>query len=232
MTSSTRANAGTKGVARAVREQQIVDAACRAFGESGFAATSVADVAEAAGISKPLIYNYFGSKEGLYAVCLHHAASTLTAEIERTAASGTVGLARAIVTLDGMFRALAPQPWIWRLVFDPTAPREGAIDAELAAYERQIFTFGEDGVGELMRLAGNDDPSDISAMHAVWENTFRSLVTWWLDHPDESPDQMTQRCIRLFSTVFGEIDVPQTSTDPQRAVGVSRASGQASTASP
>jgi AcrR family transcriptional regulator len=203
VTTSTRTNAGTKGVARAVREQQIIDAACRVFGENGYAGTSVADVADAAGISKPLIYNYFGSKEGLYAVCVHHAASTLTSEIERTAATGTVGLARAVVTLDGMFRVLEPQPWIWRLVFDVTAPREGVIDAELADYERRIFAFGQEGVAELMKLAGNEDARDISAMHAVWENVFRALVTWWLDHPEETPEQMTQRCVRMFSTVFG-----------------------------
>jgi hypothetical protein len=95
------------------------------------------------------------------------------------------------------------------MVFDPTAPREGIIDAELADYERRIFAFGAEGVGELMHLAGNDDPVDLSAMHAVWENVFRTLVTWWLDHPQETPEAMTQRCIRLFSAVFGEIDVPR-----------------------
>ena len=206
MATRTRPNAGTKGVARADREQQILDVACRAFGESGFAGTSVADVAEAAGISKPLIYNYFGSKEGLYAACVQHAAEVLTAEIERTAASGTVGLARAVVTLDGMFRVLAPQPWLWRLVFDPTAPRDPATEEVLAGYERRIFDFGIEGVSELLRLAGNDDPTDAAAMRAVWENVFRTLVNWWLEHPEESPDAMTERCVRLFSAVFGEID--------------------------
>jgi AcrR family transcriptional regulator len=207
VTTGTRPNAGTKGVARPEREAQIVEAACRAFGGSGFAATSVADVADAAGISKPLIYNYFGSKEGLYAACVQHAAEVLTAEIERTAASGTVGLARAIVTLDGMFRVLAPQPWLWHLVFDPTAPQDAATEEVLAGYERRIFEFGIEGVSELLRLAGNDDPTDAAAMRAVWENVFRTLVNWWLEHPDESPDAMTERCVRLFSSVFGEIDV-------------------------
>jgi AcrR family transcriptional regulator len=204
----TRPNAGTKGVARADREEQIVAVACRVFGESGFAGTSVADIAEAAGISKPLIYNYFGSKEGLYAVCVQHAAETLTAEIERTAASGTVGLARAVVTLDGMFRALAPRPWIWHLVFDPTAPRDAETEKVLAAYEARILDFGTEGVAELLRIAGIDDPTDTSAMRAVWENVFRTLVNWWLEHPEESPEAMTERCVRLFSAVFGEIDVP------------------------
>lgn len=199
-------NAGTKGVARADREAQILAVACRVFGEKGFAATSVADIADAAGISKPLIYNYFGSKDGLYAVCIRHAAALLVAEIERTAASGTVGLARAVVTLDGMFRALAPHPWMWHLVFDPTAPRDGEIATILAEHESRIFAFGTEGVSELLDLAGNDDRDDMLAMRAVWENVFRTLVTWWLENPGVSPEQMTQRCIRLFSAVFGEID--------------------------
>ncbi|HEX4190611.1 MAG TPA: TetR/AcrR family transcriptional regulator [Marmoricola sp.] len=198
--------AGTKGVARADREAQIVEVACRAFGENGYAATSVSDVAEAAGISKPLIYNYFGSKDGLHAVCVEHAAAVLWSEFERSTATGTVGLARAVLTLDGMFRALAPQRWIWRLVFDPTAPAQGVSADALTAYEERLFTLGEDGVKELMRVAGNTDPDDVSAMHAVWESMFRSLVGWWLDHPGISPDAMSQRCVRLFSTVFGDLD--------------------------
>jgi AcrR family transcriptional regulator len=212
---STRPNAGTKGVARADREAQIVETACQAFGRSGFAGTSVADIADAAGISKPLIYNYFGSKEGLYAVCVQHAAEVLTGEIERTADSGTVGLARAVVTLDGMFRVLAPQPWLWHLVFDSTAPRDAATEEVLAAYERRIFDFGIEGVSELLRLAGNDDPTDASAMRAVWENVFRTLVNWWLEHPDETPEAMTERCVRLFSAVFGEIDVDSLTSRPR-----------------
>src|SRR4051794_26466639 len=63
-TAARRPNAGTKGVPRAEREAQIVTAATEVFGAQGFAATSVADVAARAGISKPLIYQYFGSKEG------------------------------------------------------------------------------------------------------------------------------------------------------------------------
>jgi AcrR family transcriptional regulator len=209
-----RPKAGTKGVARAEREAQIVEVAMQVFGTSGFAGTSVADIADRAGISKPLIYNYFGSKEGLYAVCVRHAAESLTAEIERTAATGTVGLARAVVTLDGMFRLLAPRPWIWHLVFDPTAPRDPETQDVLAGYESRLLAFGTEGVADLLRLAGNDDPTDTAAMRAVWENVFRTLVNWWLEHPDESPEAMTERCVRLFSAAFGEIDVPDDLLEP------------------
>lgn len=201
---ATRPNAGTKGVARAEREAQIIEVGCRAFGESGFAGTSVAEVAAAAGISKPLIYNYFGSKEGLYAACLRHAAEMVTGEIARTAATGAVGLPRALITLDGMFRALAPQPWLWRLATDPTSPPDPETAAVRARFEEKIFAFGEEGVAEFLRAAGNQDPRDVSALHAVWENTFRTLIAWWLDHPGETPEAMSARCQRLFSAIFGE----------------------------
>ncbi|MHC8563639.1 helix-turn-helix domain-containing protein [Streptomyces albidoflavus] len=61
----SRTRTGTKGVARADRERQIVRLAVEEFGTQGYARASVAAVAERAGISKPLIYTYFASKDGL-----------------------------------------------------------------------------------------------------------------------------------------------------------------------
>ena len=199
----TRANAGTKGVARADREQQILDVAARHFGEQGYAVTSVAEVAAAAGISKPLIYQYFGSKEGLYAACLERAGALLSQEIARTAAVGEVGLARGLVTLAGVFDVLAPQPWIWRLVAQADSPASPPVTPEVEAHRARILALAEEGVGELMRLAGNDDALDVSAMTAVWTSIFDALVDWWLEHPDETPAAMTERCVRLFSAVAG-----------------------------
>ncbi|QSE88013.1 TetR/AcrR family transcriptional regulator (plasmid) [Rhodococcus pseudokoreensis] len=196
---SNRSNAGTKGVARAYREAQIVEEACRSFGEGGFIGTSVDDIAKAAGISKALIYNYFGSKEGLFSACLVHAGSLLAADMERTAASGAVGLQRAVVTLEGVFTVLESRPWLWQLFFDPTVPGTPEIDEAIARYTRRITLLAEDGVGELMELSGNDDPLDRAAMVAVWSSVFNSLVTWSISHPEESPEQMTQRCARLFA---------------------------------
>lgn len=202
-TSAARRNAGTKGVPRADREQQIVREASEVFGAAGFAATSVAEVARRAGISKPLVYQYFGSKEGLFRACLHEAGVVLADEMERIAATGVVGLERALVTLEGVFALLERQPWIWRLFFDPSVPRgEEGIAAEIAAYTDRITALAHQGVGEMMRLADNEDPLDVSALSAVWLAVLDSLVTWWLDHPEESPASMTARCLRLFGVVL------------------------------
>jgi AcrR family transcriptional regulator len=199
-----RPNAGTKGVPRLDRETQILDIASEEFGTHGFATTSVAAVADKAGISKPLIYNYFGSKEGLYEACLDRGGSLLADEIERIARGDAVGIERGMATLNGMFALLEPQPYLWRLFFDSTAPTTGPIADSIALYADRIGKLAEEGVAELMALADNTDPLDVSAMTAVWLGIVDSLMNWWMDHPDETADQMMQRCLRLLTALFGD----------------------------
>ena len=203
-TAKTGGRTGTKGVARADREAQIVEVAGEVFAERGAALASVAEIAERAGISKPLIYNYFGSREGLLSACLSHAAELIVAEIERTAGLGEVGLVRALVTLDGMFRLLEDKAWTYRLVNDPTLGSIAGVGEVLSPYRQKIDALAADGVGELMHLAGDDDEQDVSAMVAVWSSVFDALVTWWLDHPGTSPEEMSERVTRLFGAVFGD----------------------------
>ena len=198
-----RPNAGTKGVPRLDRETQILDIASEQFGTHGFAATSVATIADKAGISKPLIYNYFGSKEGLYEACLDRGGALLADEIERIARGDAVGIERGMATLAGMFALLEPQPYLWRLFFDQTAPATGPIADSVALYAERIGKLADEGVTELMGLAGNDDPLDISAMTALWLGIVDSLMNWWMEHPDESAEQMVQRCMRLLTALFG-----------------------------
>ncbi len=199
-----RPNAGTKGVPRLDREVQILDIASQQFGTLGFTATSVGAIAEQAGISKPLIYNYFGSKEGLYEACLDRGGAIVAEEIERIARGDAVGIERGMQTLAGMFAILEPQPYLWRLFFDPTAPSTGPIADSVTLYADRIGKLAEEGVTELMALAGNSDELDISAMTAVWLGIVDSLMAWWLDHPTETADQMIQRCMRLLDALFGD----------------------------
>ena len=43
-------------------------------------------------------------------------------------------------------------------------------------------------------------------MTAVWLGIVDSLMNWWMDHPDQSADQMMQRCLRLLTALFGGDD--------------------------
>ncbi|MDL9935137.1 TetR/AcrR family transcriptional regulator [Gordonia sp. ABSL1-1] len=61
---------GTKRLPRAVREQQMLDAAVKVFSQNGFRDASMDAIAAEAKISKPMLYLYYGSKEELFSACI------------------------------------------------------------------------------------------------------------------------------------------------------------------
>ena len=70
MASATRSG-GTKRLPRAVREQQMLDAALEVFSRNGFHETSMDAIAAEAQISKPMLYLYYGSKDELFTACIN-----------------------------------------------------------------------------------------------------------------------------------------------------------------
>ena len=50
------------------RRQQLIEIAKSLFAERGYEATSIEEIAQRAMVSKPVVYEHFGGKEGLYAV--------------------------------------------------------------------------------------------------------------------------------------------------------------------
>lgn len=64
-----KSNSG-KRLPRAVREQQMLDAAVQMFSANGYHETSMDAIAAQAQISKPMLYLYYGSKEELFGACL------------------------------------------------------------------------------------------------------------------------------------------------------------------
>ena len=63
--------------------QRLLDAAIALFAENGYAATSVREIVSKAGVTKPVLYYYFGSKEGLFRAIIDVAAEMQEDIIER-----------------------------------------------------------------------------------------------------------------------------------------------------
>lgn len=68
----------------AARREQLIDVGRTLFAERGFEATSVEEIAAKAGVSKPVVYEHFGGKEGLYAVIVDREMQKLLGSIEGT----------------------------------------------------------------------------------------------------------------------------------------------------
>lgn len=76
-------------MSRADREQQMLDVAEEVFSEQGFTATTMDEIAERCGVSKPLLYDHFGSKDGLLLACVARARGELYEVTNAAMALGT-----------------------------------------------------------------------------------------------------------------------------------------------
>ncbi|MGN6609231.1 MAG: TetR/AcrR family transcriptional regulator [Jatrophihabitans sp.] len=193
---------GTKGVPRAEREQQIVRVAIDEFARAGYAGASVAVIARRAGISKPLVYQYFGSKDGLYSACLHSVADGLLTRLESAERSVDDSVASRIYTLQAVFEALEPQRAAWQLLYDPSMPTDGPIAAAAADYRERTLAIAASGSARFLRARGIRSRLDASALTAIWMGIVSAAVAWWLEHPGESASEMTARCERLIGAVL------------------------------
>ncbi len=66
----------------AARREQLLQVGRKQFAERGFEATSVEEIASKAGVSKPVVYEHFGGKEGLYAVIVDREMQKLLGMVE------------------------------------------------------------------------------------------------------------------------------------------------------
>jgi AcrR family transcriptional regulator len=193
---------GTKGVPRAERENQIVAVAVTEFAERGYAGASMAAIAARAGISKPLVYQYFGSKDGLYLACLHSVSGALLARLEEAELDVDDSVSSRIHPLRAVFEALEPQPVAWRMLFDPSMPAAGEIADAAAKYRARTAAIAASGSARFLQARGITSEKDAAALSTVWMGVVNSLVGWWLDHPEESAADMIERSARLLSAVL------------------------------
>ncbi|MDX3193179.1 helix-turn-helix domain containing protein [Streptomyces sp. MN03-5084-2B] len=78
-----------KRMPRADRMRQMIEVAEEVFSARGYAAASMDEIAEQVGVSKPMLYEYFNSKEGLLLACIRQSRAVLR-EVTEQATIGAV----------------------------------------------------------------------------------------------------------------------------------------------
>ena len=80
---------GSGRLTAAARRAQLIEVGRALFAERGFEATSVEEIAARAKVSKPIVYDHFGGKEGLYAVVVDREVEHIVARIGEAIATGS-----------------------------------------------------------------------------------------------------------------------------------------------
>ncbi|MDH4171004.1 MAG: TetR/AcrR family transcriptional regulator [Acidimicrobiia bacterium] len=179
---------------RAERQEAIHQAAARAFGRTGFAATSMEEVAAEAGVTKVLVYRHVESKESLYRSVLEQTSASLRQEYLAAAAESMPDA--AIVAHLATARA---DPDGYRLLF-VHAERE----PEFAGYAAEIMGLL---VAVADELFGQVVPSHLR--HWATRLTTTMLVhavLGWMESGDAAHDaEFRQRTAAGLAAFVGQI---------------------------
>jgi AcrR family transcriptional regulator len=128
----------TKPEEHAVRER-LLSAALDIFNERGYASTSVREIVEAAGVSKPALYYYFGSKEGIYTELMTKPFEVLEKILVETAHEKLSSRERVLKLYEGIFLLFMKNLKAARLMYSIYyGPPQGAPFIDFEGYHLKI----------------------------------------------------------------------------------------------
>lgn len=168
------------------------------FAEHGYFAASMDEIAERVGVSKPMLYEYFGSKEGLMIGAIRQSRAELRAVTEEAALgarSGEEVLRRGLVAF---FSFISDHRQAWSLLRNESALIGGSASAEVEATRRQqtdlIVTL----------LAGHLPDTSLQQREVAAEvivGACERLAQWCENHAEVSAEQAADYVMQL--TWFG-----------------------------
>ncbi|GAA2237802.1 TetR/AcrR family transcriptional regulator [Streptomyces indiaensis] len=131
----------TKRMPRAVREQQMLDAAVRTFGQRGYMAASMDEIAELAGVSKPLVYLYLNSKEDLFTACIRREAKALVDAVRAGVRRDLPADRQLWEGLGAFFTHTGENPDAWSVLHLQARTHGEPFAGEVTAMREEIVAF-------------------------------------------------------------------------------------------
>jgi AcrR family transcriptional regulator len=176
---------------RSMREQMILEVAGQAFAEAGYERASMDRIAQLAEISKPMLYAYFGSKEGLYVAYIERTGADLVARLVRADRPHAPHSVRLRALTAEFFSFVAEHRDGWTVLFmemnasRPLAEQVAHLRERIVAEIRRMLEEGSES------WAGLGPPASDGVAHAI-VGAGDSLANWWLKHPDVGRDEVAE----------------------------------------
>ena len=168
----------------------MLDAGERIFGARGFRSASMDEIAEASGITKALLYQYFGSKEGLYEACLERGRARLFEQLQAVAEKAASPVERLRAVVAAYFDYIEEHRGsAWLLYADASMDAVNEMrrrNAEVIAALIEGDVGGADGDGAARR-------EDMELLGHLIVGSGEQVARWWLEHPELSKKDVVAR---------------------------------------
>jgi AcrR family transcriptional regulator len=174
MSSAVKAK-GRSRMARAEREELILDAAQEAFAEIDFRSVPMEAIAERSGVTKALLYQYFGSKDRLYELCVERARARLFDELERRVEDADPGWEKLRVFVEYYFDYLeANRDTAWLMYGEASRAVVDDMRERNSQSIARIFTGAAEEAGRI------PDPVGIQVLAHSLVGAGEQVGRWWI----------------------------------------------------
>jgi AcrR family transcriptional regulator len=179
---------------RGARRAQLLEAAQEVFVASGYHAAGMDDIAERAGVSKPVLYQHFPSKLDLYLALLDSACDSVIAGVRAALSSTDVNKERVAGTTDAFYAYVADADGAFRLVF------ESDLTSEPAVRERvdRVTVACADAIAEVIAEDTGFAPEKARLLAAALVGMSHVSARFWLSARGELPQS---QAVDLISTL-------------------------------
>ncbi|WP_172892454.1 TetR/AcrR family transcriptional regulator [Micromonospora coxensis] len=186
-----------KRLPRAVREQQMLDAAVKVFSRRGFHAASMDEIADDAGISKPMVYAYLGTKEELFVACLHRETARMMEAIAGAAAPDLPADQRLWRGLRAFFGFVGAHRDGWAVLYRQARGSQ-PFAGELAAMRTRLVDVVAGMLDHALRAEGREVAgTELELVAYALVGASESLADWLADHPEADPERTATRMMNV-----------------------------------
>jgi AcrR family transcriptional regulator len=194
MNSSTSAR---RRYPQAQRREQLLDVSERLFVDRGYAAVTMEDIARMAAVTRPVVYNHFETKEGVYIACVERARRQYEEELLGAIDVDDHPKTQLTRGAEVFFGMLQRDPGRWMLLFGSSSVLPGTHTAELAALRFATI----DAVAALLRRAAPDAPKlRIEAVAHAVSGVGERLGHWWLTKPSMRRGEVVEHFTEIIWT--------------------------------
>jgi AcrR family transcriptional regulator len=178
------------------RRSAILDSALEVFSRRGYNGASIDEIAQAAGISKALIYEHFPSKKDLHVSLLERHTQQIFVRLAQTADTDDPGEVRLRNGVDAFLLWVESNPVAFRLLFRDT------FEAEVAGVLDRLQNQATGAIAALLaaepaKVPRNERPADfalgLEAMAQQLSGGVQSLAIWWHQHPEVERSWLVDR---------------------------------------
>ncbi len=173
---------------RADRERQMLQVAARVFGQRGYHAASMDEIARACGVTKPMLYAYFDSKDGLYLATVDRMGKYLVAAVEQLLEEKDPAR-RLRLGVDVILRFIQQDRHGWAVLY-AEGLGEGPVAKHVARYRAAIINAAAVTLTDAVpgRSLKHAEPYAVGLLGAG-----EALARWWLDRGSHLPFSTLQK---------------------------------------